>query len=138
MEVAEKLEKKVLRRGDMDLEDFLVTLKQMKNMGSFESILKLIPGVSSKMLRNTEVDNDRFRRMEGIINSMTPQERREPDLLNTSRKRRVAEGSGVTIQDVNQLLKQFDQMRKMMKQMGLFSRGRGGGMSGRRISNLLR
>ena len=69
---------------------------------------------------------------------MTPEERQNPEILNPGRKNRVARGCGVTIQDVNQLLKQFDQMRKMMKQMGLFSRGRGGGMSGRKISNYLR
>lgn len=131
MEAAEKLEKKVFRRGDMDLEDFLVTLKQMKNMGSLEGMLKLLPGVNSKLLRTASIDNDRFGKMEAMILSMTPLERQDPKVLNTSRRHRIAAGSGVTIQDVNQLLKQFDQMRKMMKQMGLFSRGRGGGMFGR-------
>lgn len=138
MEAAEKLEKKVLRRGDMDLDDFLVTLRQMKKMGSLESMLKMIPGVSSKLLRTADIDNGRFAKMEAMILSMTALERQDPKILNSSRRQRIAKGSGVTVQDVNQLLKQFEQMRKMMKQMGMFSRGRGGGMSGRNISSFMR
>jgi signal recognition particle subunit SRP54 len=137
LEAAERLEKKVRKRGDMDLEDFLSTLKQMQNMGSMESVLRLIPGVNSKLLKNADVDSGRFKKMEAIILSMTPKERTEPRIIDASRRRRIAVGSGVTVQDVNQLLKQFDQMRKMMKQMGLFSSARGGGSIGRKFNSFM-
>jgi signal recognition particle subunit SRP54 len=122
---AERLEKKVMSRGDMDLDDFLSTMRQLGRLGSMESILRMIPGVSGKMLKNADLDPKKFKRLEAIVLSMTPQERSKPKTLNAGRRKRVAAGSGTTIQDVNQLLKQFDQMRKMMKQMGVFSGGRG-------------
>ena len=120
-EEAERLEKKVLGRGDMDLEDFLSSLRQMRKMGSIESLLRMMPGVSGKMLKTANLDPKRFKRLEAIVLSMTPEERSQPKIINASRRRRVASGSGVTVEEVNQLLKQFNQMRKMMKQMGLFS-----------------
>ncbi|MFH1070634.1 MAG: signal recognition particle protein [Candidatus Glassbacteria bacterium] len=130
-EEADRLEKKVASRGDMDLEDFLSTLKQLQRLGSMEGILRMIPGVSGKLLKNVDVDPKKFKRLEAIVLSMTPTERRQPRLLNASRRRRIAAGSGTSVQDVNLLLKQFDQMRKMMKQMGLFGGRRGQGLPGR-------
>ncbi|MFC1537565.1 signal recognition particle protein [Gemmatimonadota bacterium] len=122
-ETAEALEQKVLKQKDMDFADFLSTLKQLQKLGPLDNLLKMIPGVNSKMLKSAKVDPKRFKRIEAIILSMTPEERLKPKVLNASRRRRVAAGSGVTIQDVNSLVKQFDQMRKMMKKMGLFSGG---------------
>lgn len=133
-EEAERLEKKVMSRGDMDLDDFLSTMRQLGRLGSMESVLKMIPGVSSKMLRNVDLDPRKFKRLEAIVLSMTPGERAKPKTLNASCRKRVAVGSGTTIQDVNQLLKQFDQMRKMMKQMGVFSGGRGGKLNMRGLN----
>ena len=133
-EEAERLEKKVLGRGDMDLEDFLSSLRQMRKMGSMESLLRMIPGVSGKMLKTADMDPKRFKRLEAIILSMTPEERARPKIINASRRRRIASGSGVTVQEVNRLLNQFDQMRKMMKQIGLFSTGKGPGASPRGAS----
>jgi len=124
-EEAERLEKKVLGRGDMDLEDFLASLRQMRKMGSMESLLRMIPGVSGKMLKTVDLDPKRFKRLEAIIQSMTAEERARPKIINSSRRRRIASGSGVTVQEVNRLLSQFNQMRKMMKQIGLFSAGKG-------------
>ncbi|OGF98215.1 MAG: signal recognition particle protein [Candidatus Glassbacteria bacterium RIFCSPLOWO2_12_FULL_58_11] len=130
-EEAERLEKKVLRHGDMDLEDFLSTLRQMQKLGSMESVLRLIPGVSGKLLKGANIEPKKFKRLEAIILSMTPRERAEPKLINASRRQRIATGCGQSVQDVNQLLNQFAQMRKMMKQMGLFSGRRGPGIPGR-------
>jgi signal recognition particle subunit SRP54 len=127
-EEAERLEKKVLGRGDMDLEDFLASLRQMRKMGSMESLLRMIPGVSGKILKTADLDPKRFKRLEAIVLSMTPEERARPKIINASRRRRIASGSGVTVQEVNRLLNQFDQMRKMMKQIGLFSTGKGPGV----------
>jgi signal recognition particle subunit SRP54 len=122
---AEKLEKK-LRKAEFDLDDFLDQLQQIKKMGSLESILRMIPGVGSQ-LKNVQVDDRQLIRVEAIINSMTKAERRNPKILNGSRRKRIALGSGTRVQDVNQLLRQFDQMKKMMKQMNKKSfRGFGG------------
>ena len=125
-EEAEKLEKKISRNKDMDLEDFLSTLKQLQRLGSMESLLSMIPGVSSKMVKAANMDPKKFGRIEAVILSMTPEERQKPNVINASRRKRIADGCGQTIQDVNQLLRQFDQMRKMMKKMGLFSAGGAG------------
>ena len=135
-EEAERLEKKMLGRGDMDLEDFLSSISQMQKMGSMESLLRMIPGVSGKILKTLNLDPRRFKRLEAIILSMTPEERTQPKIINASRRRRIALGSGVTVRDVNQLLNQFNQMRKMMKQMGLFSAQKGPGFPGDRIGTL--
>ncbi|NOX89498.1 MAG: signal recognition particle protein [Calditrichaeota bacterium] len=114
-EKAEKLEQK-LRKAEFDLEDFLDQLQQIKKMGSLESILRLIPGVGSQ-LKNVQVDERNLVRVEAIINSMTKEERLNPKILNGSRRKRIAVGSGTRVQDVNQLMRQFEQMKKMMKQM---------------------
>ncbi len=115
-EKARKLEEK-LRRQQFDLEDFLEQMQQLKKMGPLDQILGMIPGVSSK-LKGLKVDEDQVKRIEAIILSMTPEERRNPQMLGASRKRRVAAGSGTSIQDVNRLLQQFQQMQKMVKQLG--------------------
>jgi len=130
-EAAELLEQKVIKQKDLDFEDFLATLRQLQKLGPMENLLRMIPGVNSKMLKTAKTDPKRFKRVEAIILSMTPEERARPRILHAGRRRRVAAGAGVTIQEVNQLVKQFDQMRKMMKKMGLFSGGRpGSGMGG--------
>ncbi len=112
-----QLEKKI-KKSELDLEDFLDQLQQMKKLGSFTDILKMIPGMNSKMLSEVKVDDKEFARLEAIIQSMTAKERRNPDVLNASRRRRIAAGSGTTVADVNKLIKQFEQMKKMMKQFG--------------------
>lgn len=132
-EEAGRLEKKMLSQGDMDLEDFLSSISQMQKVGSMESLLRMIPGVSGKILKTLNLDPRRFKRLEAIILSMTPEERTRPKIINASRRRRIASGSGVTVQEVNQLLNQFNQMRKMMKQIGLFSARKGPGFPGRGV-----
>lgn len=118
LETAERLEKKVLGGGEFDLEDFLHAVTQIQRMGPLENLLKMIPGVKPKMLDGVDVDPRRIRHMEAIVLSMTPEERRRPEIMNGSRRARVARGSGRPVQEVNRLLKQFQEMRKMMKQMG--------------------
>lgn len=113
-EQAKKTAKK-LQKGSFDLEDFREQLQQMKNMGGFASILSKLPG--GMQLPAGAIDSKMFIQQEAIINSMTPKERRYPDIINGSRKRRIAKGSGVEIPDVNRLLKQFSQMQKMMKKV---------------------
>ncbi len=122
---AKKLEEK-LKRAEFDLEDFLDQLQQIKKMGSLESLLKMIPGVG-RQIKNAQVDERGLVRVEAIINSMTKEERRNPKILNGSRRKRIAMGSGTRVQDVNQLMSQFQQMKKMMKQMkGKSFKGFGG------------
>ena len=113
---AEKTAKR-LQNGKFDLEDFLSSMKQIKKMGPLESLLKLIPGASKMGLNNVKVDPKQLAKIEAIILSMTPSERRNPDIIKASRKTRIAKGSGRSVQEVNQLLQQFEQMKKMMKQM---------------------
>jgi signal recognition particle subunit SRP54 len=115
LEKAERLEKK-LRKEQFTLEDFYDQLQQIKKMGPLEQILGMIPGIG-KQLKNVPVGDDAFVQVEAIINSMTLQERRKPQIINGSRRRRIAMGSGTRVQDVNQLLRQFDEMRKMFKKM---------------------
>ncbi len=112
---AQKLEEK-LRKEQFNLEDFYGQIQQIKKMGPLEQILGMIPGVG-KQLKNVSLNDDAFVRVEAIINSMTPLERRKPQILNGSRRRRIAMGSGTRVQDVNQLLNQFEEMRKMLKKM---------------------
>jgi signal recognition particle subunit SRP54 len=114
---AAKLEKKVMGAGRFDLEDFLVALRQFQNLGPLENLLKLIPGVNSKMLKNVKIDPQRFKWVEAVILSMTPQERRRPEMLNGQRRARIARGSGRPVSEINQLLTQFKEMQKFMKQM---------------------
>ncbi len=114
-EAMDKLSKKT-KVNDLTLDDFLENMQQMKKMGSLDSILGMIPGMGNK-LKDVQVDNDALQKPEAIIRSMTRQERRNPDVLNASRRKRIAAGSGTTVQDVNALIKQFTQARQMMKQM---------------------
>ncbi|GIV61850.1 MAG: signal recognition particle protein [Rhodothermaceae bacterium] len=122
-EQAERLQKKI-RSETFDLEDFRDQLQKIKQMGSLRDLLSMIPGMG-RQLKNLDVDDDAFKHIEAIINSMTPEERRRPEIINGSRRRRIAAGAGLQVQDVNQLLKQFKEMRKMMKTMTkLMGKGR--------------
>ena len=111
---AVELEKK-MRAGKMTLTDFLDQLKQVQNMGSVQDMLGMLPGIDKKALANVKVDEKAFAHLEAIILSMTPEERNKPDIIKYSRKKRIAAGCGLKIEDVNRLLKQFDQMQQMMK-----------------------
>jgi len=102
----------------MDLEDFLTAMRQVRKMGPLEGLLGLLPGMNAKLLKQAKAEPRRIRHLEAIVLSMTPDERRRPKVMNGSRRLRVAKGSGRPIQEVNQLLKQFEQMRKMMKRAG--------------------
>lgn len=117
-EQAEKLQKKILNE-EFTLEDFLEQMQQLRNMGPLEQILSMIPGLGGKQLKELQkqIDEKKWIRMQAIIQSMTPEERRNPSIINGSRRRRIARGSGTSIQDVNMLLKEFEQARKMMKQL---------------------
>ena len=112
---AKELEQK-LKTQSFDLNDFLEQLSQVKKMGSFDQILNMIPGLSPQKLKGVELDDRELTRVEAIINSMTMEERSNPSIINGSRRKRIAVGSGNTIQDVNRLLKQYDQTKKMIKQ----------------------
>lgn len=111
-EQARKLEEK-LRKNKFDFNDFITQINQIKKMGNLKSLASMIPGVG-KALKDIDIDDDAFKAVEAIIGSMTPYERSNPDVLNGSRRQRIAKGSGTNIQEVNRLLKQFEQMRKMM------------------------
>ena len=117
---AEKLATKLKKGRGFDLEDFRDQLQQMKNMGGISSMLEKLPGMGNvaQMAQQANVENTVFAQMETIINSMTPAERRNPDIINGSRKRRITQGSGTQVQDLNRLLKQHRQMQKMMKKVG--------------------
>lgn len=115
-EKAQKLEKK-LRRQEFTLEDFYDQLQQIKQMGPLDQLVKMIPGVKSSMLKGISTDDRSFVKVEAIINSMTPDERRRPQIIDGSRRKRIANGSGTSVQDINQLLKQFQMMQKMLKNM---------------------
>ncbi|MCI0452928.1 MAG: signal recognition particle protein [Candidatus Latescibacteria bacterium] len=117
VEAAEQLERRV-RSQAFDLSDFLGELRRFKKMGPLEDVMKMIPGMSKALPAGATVDGKQLSRVEAIICSMTPEERARPQLLNGSRRKRIARGSGTTVQDVNQLLRQFEQMKKMMKTMG--------------------
>ncbi len=108
---------KKIQAGKMDLEDFLSQLKQIKKLGPLENLLKLLPGARKLGLNNVNIDPKQFARLEAIISSMTIKERRNPDIIKASRKQRIAKGSGTSVQEVNKLLTQFEQMQKMMKMM---------------------
>ena len=108
---------KKMQKGDFDLEDFLSQLKQIKKLGPLENLIKMIPGASKMGLNNVKVDPKDMAHIEAIILSMTPKERRNPEILKASRKIRIAKGSGRTVEEVNRLLKQFDQMKQMMKKL---------------------
>lgn len=114
---AEKTAKKMMR-GNFDLEDFLNQLNQIKKLGPLENLLKLLPGAKKMGLNNINIDSKIMKRTEAIVLSMTLEERRDPSILKASRKKRIADGSGTTVTDVNKLLNQFEEMKKMMKMMG--------------------
>jgi signal recognition particle subunit SRP54 len=120
------LAEKALGKGRFTLEDFLAAMRQVQKMGPLEQLLKLIPGAAKLPVSSAQLDPKRFKHVEAIILSMTPEERRNPDVLNGSRRARIAKGSGRPVAEVNRLMKQFKDMQKFMKQM----KGMGGGMSG--------
>ena len=107
---------KKMNSGKFDLEDFLEQLKQVKKLGPLENLIKLIPGASKMGLNNVTIDPKQISHIEAIIQSMTPKERKNPDIIKASRKTRIANGSGTSVQEVNKLLTQFESMKKMMKQ----------------------
>lgn len=108
---------KKMGKGTFDLEDFLSTMRQIKKLGPLENLLKMLPGASKMGLKNVKVDPKDMAHLEAIILSMTPYERRHPEVLKASRKKRIANGSGRSVEEVNRLVNQFEQMKKMMKQM---------------------
>ena len=114
-EEAKKLQKKI-QKNQFDFNDFLTQIQQIKKMGNLKDLASMIPGVG-KQLKDVEIDDNAFKGVEAIILSMTPKERTHPEILNQSRKMRIAKGSGTNLQEVNRLIKQFDQTRKMMKMM---------------------
>ena len=114
LEQAEKLEKQ-LRKKEFDLDDYLAQIRQIKKMGSFSSLLKMIPGMNQ--LKDVKIDDKEFVKIEAIICSMTKQEKRDTRILNASRRRRIAQGSGTTVQDINKFIKSFEMTQKMMKKM---------------------
>jgi signal recognition particle subunit SRP54 len=114
-----------LMEGQFTFEDFLEQMQQVKKMGPIQNLVGMLPGIP-KELKNAEIDEKEIGRIEAIIRSMTPEERREPQIMNGSRRLRVAQGSGTTTNEVNQLLKQFKDMQKMMRMFG-----KGGGGKGR-------
>jgi signal recognition particle subunit SRP54 len=115
---AQKLAEKFKKGKDFDLEDFKSQLQQMKKMGGIAGLTDKLPAQLTQMAQGSpELQEKALRRTEGIINAMTPQERRKPEILKASRKRRIAAGAGVQVQEVNRLLTQFEQMQKMMKMM---------------------
>ncbi|MDR6302039.1 signal recognition particle protein [Mesonia maritima] len=114
-EEARKLQKKIAK-NQFGFDDFLNQIQQVKKMGNMKDLMGMIPG-AGKMLKNMDIDDDAFKHIEAIIHSMTPEERQKPSVINASRKKRIGKGSGTSVTEVNQLLKQFDQMGKMMKMM---------------------
>ena len=118
-----------MRKASFDFNDFLEQMEQMEKMGGISDMLNMLPGFSSnKQLKNVEIDDSAMKMPKAIIQSMTMKERSNPDIINPSRKKRIADGAGVQIADVNRLLKQFEQSKKMMKQMsGMFGGKKRGG-----------
>ena len=128
----DKLTRKA-RTADLNLEDFLEQMQSMKKMGGLKSMISMLPGMSGK---DIDVDDDAMKKPEAIIRSMTPKERRNPGILNASRRKRIAAGSGTTVQDVNQLIRQFEQSKQMMKQMTSQMRGGKGARMRKMFGNL--
>ena len=131
-EKAEEMEKR-FRKAEFTLNDYLDSMSQMKKMGGFANVLSMMPGIGGAQMKQIEdaMDEKKMARIEAIIYSMTPAERGDPNLINPSRKRRIAAGAGVDISEVNRLVKQFEQARKMMKQMpGMMGKGKRGGKFG--------
>ncbi len=121
-----RLQEKVMGQGRFTLEDFLVAMRQIQKMGPLEQLLKLIPGAGRMNIPAANLDPKRFKHVEAIILSMTPEERKKPDILNASRRARVAKGSGRPVSEVNRLLKQFKEMQGFLKQMRGMMGGAGG------------
>jgi signal recognition particle subunit SRP54 len=131
-EDAEKLEQKI-RANEFTLEDFRDQLKTIRKMGPLEQIVGMIPGMGNmKALAENKPDEKQISRVEAIINSMTPDERRKQHIINGSRRKRIAKGSGTSVEEVNRLLKQFVQMQKMLKTLGGMAGMSGGGGGGRK------
>ncbi|MPM43395.1 Signal recognition particle protein [bioreactor metagenome] len=114
-EEARRLQKKIAK-NQFDFNDFIAQIQQIKKMGNLKDLASMIPGVG-KQIKDLDIDDDAFKNIEAIIRSMTPQERTNPEILNGSRRARIAKGSGTNVQEVNNLIKQFDQTRKMMRAM---------------------
>ncbi|KYG35109.1 signal recognition particle protein [Alkalihalobacillus trypoxylicola] len=124
-EKAKELEKK-MRTMDITFDDFLDQLSQVRNMGPLDELLNMMPGMNKmKGMKDLKVDEKQIGHIEAIVRSMTPKEKQDPSIMNASRKRRIANGSGTSIQEVNRLLKQFEEMKKMMKQMSNMTSGKG-------------
>ncbi|TAD94188.1 MAG: signal recognition particle protein, partial [Bacteroidetes bacterium] len=121
---AKKLEKKI-RKNQFDFEDFMQQIQQIKKMGNMKDLLGMIPGMG-KQIKEMDIPDDAFKGIEAMIQSMTPRERANPDLIDMSRKKRIAKGSGKGLEDVNAFMKQFEQMKLMMKQMNKMPMGMGG------------
>jgi signal recognition particle subunit SRP54 len=119
---AERLQRKATSKRGMDLADFLSALTQVQSMGPIESLMGMLPGVNAKLMKQATADPRRIKHVEAIVLAMTPEERRRPEILNGSRRARIARGAGRTVQEVNVLLKQFEQMRKMMRGFGRFGK----------------
>jgi signal recognition particle subunit SRP54 len=118
-----------MAKNEFDLEDFLAQIQQLKKLGGMESLLKFLPGMGdlSKQLKNMTPPDQEIKKLESIIRSMTPQERKNHKILNASRRQRIANGSGTKVQDVNKLIKQFEDAKKMMSGLMKMGMGRGGG-----------
>lgn len=129
---AAELERK-MREQTFTLTDFLEQFKQVRGMGSLDQLMGMIPGVNTAALKDVKVDEKQLDRIEAIILSMTPEEREKPDLINASRKRRIADGSGMKVEDVNRLLKQYDQMKQMMKKFSSLTGGKRFGKKGGKL-----
>jgi signal recognition particle subunit SRP54 len=112
---ARKLQKKIAK-NQFGFDDFLKQIQQVKKMGNMKDLVGMIPG-AGKAMKDIDVNDDAFKGIEAIIHSMTPEERSQPSIINASRKKRIGKGSGTSVQEVNQLMKQFNQMSKMMKMM---------------------
>lgn len=124
---AKEIEKKI-REQTFTLEDFLVQMRQLKKMGNINQLMAMLPGANTGALKNAEIDENQMKKIEAIILSMTKGERFRPEIINGSRRRRIAQGSGTTVEDVNRLLRQFEQMKKLMKQFSGMGKRHFGGM----------
>ena len=108
--------KEKMKNQTFTLDDFIEQINQIRNMGPLEDLISMIPGVNNKMLKNVDIDESGFVRIEAMISSMTKKERQKPEIINKSRKDRISKGSGVDVKELNKLLKQFKELKKMMKQ----------------------
>lgn len=134
---AQKLANKLKEEGTFDLDDLLDQMKQIKKMGPLKQVMGMLPGVGDK-IKDVDIDDRQLLRIEALITSMTPAERAKPSIINPSRKRRIAAGSGNSVADVNRLLKQFEDMQKMMKQLGVMGRNQRGKKNKLRIPGMWR